>query len=105
MTHVAKDNSKAQILEGILDPSAKIDAQYVNHVLVTVDGRVLTGLLLERTDSMVTLRDAQGNEHRVLKDDIDELVSQPRSLMPELLLQEMTAEEVADLLAFLASLE
>ena len=93
------------MLEEILDPSAKIDAKFVNYVLVTTDGRVLTGLLLERTDTAVSLRDAQGNDHRVARDEIDELASQPKSLMPELLLQEMTAEEVADLLVFLSSLK
>lgn len=105
LSHIAKDNSSAQILEAILDPSAKIDAQYVNHALVTTDGLVLTGILLERTDELVRLRDAQGIEHRIVRDDIEELASQPRSLMPELLLQEMTAAEVADLLAFLSSLK
>jgi uncharacterized repeat protein (TIGR03806 family) len=105
LSHVAKENAKPQILEAILDPSAKIDAKYVNYILVTTDGRVLTGVLLERTDDVVKLRDAQGNEHPVPREEIEELASQPKSLMPELLLQEMTAAEVADLLAFLSSLK
>ena len=36
--------------------------------------------------------------------EIDQFVPQSRSLMPELLLRDLTAQQVADLLEFLASL-
>ena len=39
------------------------------------------------------------------KEQIEQLVAQQRSLMPELLLRDMTAEQVADLLAYLKSLK
>ena len=51
------------------------------------------------------LKDAQGKtitDRRVAE--IDQFVPQPRSLMPELLLRDLTAQQVADLLEFLASL-
>jgi hypothetical protein len=38
-------------------------------------------------------------------EDVDTLVSQQKSLMPELLLRDLTAEQVADLTAFLRSLK
>jgi hypothetical protein len=38
-------------------------------------------------------------------DDVEQLATQPKSLMPELLLRDMTAQQVADLLAFLGSLK
>jgi hypothetical protein len=36
-------------------------------------------------------------------DQVELLVRQPKSLMPDLLLRDMTAEQVADLLAFLVN--
>lgn len=50
------------------------------------------------------LKDAQGKTIKVPSADIDRLVPQPRSLMPELLLRDLTTQQVADLLEFLASL-
>jgi hypothetical protein len=50
------------------------------------------------------LKNAQNKEVRVPAGDVESLVSQQKSLMPELLLREMTPQQAADLLAFLTSL-
>ena len=50
------------------------------------------------------LKDAQGKTIKIPGTEIDRLVPQPRSLMPEQLLRDLTAQQVADLLEFLASL-
>ena len=49
------------------------------------------------------LKDAQAKEVLVALKDIEFTAPQQKSLMPELQLQDMTAEQVRDLLAFLAS--
>ena len=64
----------------------------------------MTGLLVSDTPEAVTLKDAQGKTIKVPIAEIDRLVPQARSLMPELLLRYLTAQQVADLLEFLASL-
>ena len=89
------------------DPGALEDdrpAIYVTYLLETKDGRVLSGLVVERTSDEVVLKDAQGKTIQVPSAEIDRLVPQSRSLMPELLLRDLTAQQVADLLEFLASL-
>jgi putative heme-binding domain-containing protein len=96
--------SRTQLLEHILDPSRRIDTPWVNYTLVTTGGRVLTGLLVQRTGESVTLRDPQGQDHGIATSEIEELLAQQKSLMPELLFQDMTAEQLADLLAFLVIL-
>ena len=50
------------------------------------------------------LKDAQGKTIKVPSAEVEQLVPQSRSLMPELLLRDLTAQQVADLLEFLASL-
>jgi hypothetical protein len=44
-------------------------------------------------------------EIRVSLDEVEMLVPQPKSLMPELLLRDMTPQQAADLLAYLSSLK
>jgi putative heme-binding domain-containing protein len=70
--------------------------------MVTEDGDVHSGLLVEKTAEQVTLRDAQNRLHTVASADIQQLQQQPQSLMPEQLLRDMTRQEAADLLEFLA---
>lgn len=105
LTQIGKKYDRALILESILEPSKKIDPQYVTQTLETVSGIVHTGLLVKRTDKEVVLKDAQGKLITVKADDVEKLVPSQKSLMPEQLVKDMTAQELADLLAFLASLK
>jgi hypothetical protein len=50
------------------------------------------------------LKDAKNNLIRLTTSDVEQLSPQQQSLMPDLLLRDMTAEQVADLLAFLSAL-
>ncbi|MFP6762837.1 MAG: hypothetical protein VB858_04445, partial [Planctomycetaceae bacterium] len=97
--------SRAEILENILEPSRKIEPKYRTWLVETKAGKVYSGLLAARTDREIRLRDATGKEIRLLSDDVDLLLEQRKSLMPELQLRDMTAQEVADLLGFLTSLK
>ena len=105
LTEIAKKYSRAQILESILEPSKTIDPKYQMWLIETSQGFVHTGILVERTAEGITLRNAEGNEVRVATKDVEQFAAQPKSLMPELQLRDMTADQVADLLAFLASLK
>jgi hypothetical protein len=49
-------------------------------------------------------KDAQGKTIEVRSAEIDRVAPQSRSLMQDLLLRDLTAQKVADLLEFLASL-
>ncbi|MBO12007.1 MAG: hypothetical protein CMJ68_14730, partial [Planctomycetaceae bacterium] len=71
----------------------------------TVQGRVHTGLLVSRSDKEIVLKDAAGKELRIDGQDVEMVLAQPKSLMPELLVKDMTAQQLADLLAFLESLK
>ena len=55
-------------------------------------------------DTEVILRDAQAKELRIDADSIERLAPQTISLMPELLLRDLTARQVADLTEYLSSL-
>ena len=105
LTKIGAKYDKARLLEQILEPSKTIDPHFTTYLLETKDGRVLTGLAVERTKDAVVLKDAQGKTFKVASAEIERLVPQSRSLMPELLLRDLTAQQVADLLEFLALLK
>jgi putative heme-binding domain-containing protein len=105
LTHIGSKFNRAQLLESILEPSKAIDPKYVTYLVETTRGLVHTGLLVEKTDQVVVLKDAQDKEIRIPASDVQRLVPQRQSLMPELQLRDMTTAQVADLLGYLVSLK
>ncbi len=105
LTRIAKDRTKEQLLQSILEPSKTIDPKYRTYVIETESGRVHTGLLKERTDDKTVLLTADNKTIEISAEEIEQMVSHPRSLMPDLLFRDMTAEQLADILAFLSSLK
>ncbi|HUE69427.1 MAG TPA: PQQ-dependent sugar dehydrogenase [Pirellulaceae bacterium] len=105
LTTIGKKYDRIQLLESVLEPSRRIDPKYVTYLAETDDGRQISGLLVKQNDSEVVLKDAQNMEIRIPQQQVLRLVPQKQSLMPDLLLRDMTAEQVADLLAYLCSLQ
>jgi putative heme-binding domain-containing protein len=90
------------LLSNILDPAAEIGRDYRMSLVATKDGRVLTGMIVERTPGRLTLQTA--TERVVLaKEDIDETKDSPLSMMPEGQLDTLTKEQVRDLIAYLGA--
>ncbi len=89
-------------LENILDPNAVVGKDYQTLTALTEDGRVITGLLREETDVAIVLEDA---EKRIIlpRSEIQSLAPTSKSLMPEGLLQPLTADQIASLMAYLQS--
>lgn len=105
LSNIGKKYSRGQLLETILEPSKFIEPKYLTYLLETKQGRVMTGLLVQRDADEVVLKDAKNERIRVPASDVEQLVAQQQSIMPELLLRDMTAQQVADLLEFLWSLK
>ncbi|MEQ8784757.1 MAG: PQQ-dependent sugar dehydrogenase [Pirellulaceae bacterium] len=101
---IGKKYDRGQLLESILEPSKKIDPKFAMWLVETNSGKLHTGLLLERGDDGVVLKDAQNKVHRITANEIDGVYPQTKSIMPDMLLRDFTAQQVADLLAYLASL-
>ncbi|MCH7729187.1 MAG: hypothetical protein IH991_22305 [Planctomycetes bacterium] len=71
----------------------------------TSTGKVHSGLLIEKTDKEVVLKNAKNELVRIAADEIDQMRPQRKSMMPDLLLRELTAQQVADLLSYLQRLK
>ena len=105
LSNIGKKYDRGALLETILDPSKAIAPEYVPHLLETKSGKVYAGFLVEKTDDLVVLKDADGKNIRVPADDIELLAPQTTSMMPELVLQDVSAQDAADLLAYLMTLK
>ena len=105
LDEIGKKYRPAQLLESILEPSKVIDPKFVTYLLETKQGLLHTGLLAKKDADEVVLRDAQDKLIRVPADEVEQLVGQRASLMPELLVRDLTAQQLSDLLAFMSSLQ
>jgi putative membrane-bound dehydrogenase-like protein len=89
-------------LSNILDPSAAIGKDYQAQVIITTEGRTLTGIVREEDPSSLKL--ATANETIVLpKNEIEERVVSTKSMMPDDLLKPLKEREIRSLIAYLAS--
>ena len=105
LSQIGKKYDRAKILENILQPSREIDPKYRVHLVQTVDGQVHSGLLVKNEPGEVVLRDAKGKLISIQSADVEQMASQQQSMMPDLLLRDLTAEQVADLITYLSSLK
>jgi putative heme-binding domain-containing protein len=103
LSDVGARYDRAAILESLLDPSRRIDPAYQTYLVETTDGRVFTGLLARRDDAEIVLKCVGDKEVRLPKGKVERLVPQQKSLMPDLLLRDLTASQAADLLEFLVA--
>ncbi len=90
------------LVESILDPSAKIKENY-HSLIVVADGLITTGVKLRETDSELVLRDAEDREVAIPLDAI-EAKKEGGSIMPVGLADELTRDELVDLVRFLSEL-
>ena len=74
---------KSELIVHILDPSRSVEGNFLQYTVATNDGRVLNGVLAGETKTSIELLDAEGKKQTILRDDIDELASSKKSLMPE----------------------
>ena len=97
--------SAEDILTSLLRPSEKIDPKYRTRQILTVDGKTLSGLVIKETSTEVEVADSTGKVTVVPVDEIEVMKLSTQSIMPERLLSGMTAQQAADLLAYLVSLK
>lgn len=91
------------IINSVLNPNLAVKEQYVTRVFETSDGKVLTGIVIDRDESRVRIRDSQSKELLIPTADIEDEV-EGRSIMPNGLTKFLTHDELLDLVAFVAGL-
>lgn len=98
-----RNKTKETLLYDILDPNRAVEPRWVNYTVITQDGKVLTGLLVNESDAAIVLRRAEGKEDVIPRGEIDEIAATGKSLMPEGVEKDFSPQDIADVLAFLKS--
>ena len=91
------------ILLHVLVPDYEITPGYYAYVVETREGRTVVGRLQSETPASVTVHDASGQQHVILRARIASMTASPNSLMPNELERVLTEQELADLIRYLKS--
>ena len=84
----------------VVDPSAVVGKDFLMTVVLTADGRVWNGLVAAKTDKTLTLQ-TQTDRKTIDLDDIEEIQRTPQSPMPDGLLDNLSEDQIRDLIAYL----
>jgi putative heme-binding domain-containing protein len=93
----------ADILDSIVSPSKVISDQYKPIIVATDDGRVFGGMPVVNDGPTLVLLLSDGSKVTIPKDEIAEEKASPTSVMPEGLLDPLSYQEIADLIALFES--
>jgi putative membrane-bound dehydrogenase-like protein len=96
-----RDKGREAVMLNILDPNREINPKYLSYIIVTADGRTITGMISEETPNHLTIRQAEGTAVPIPRAEIDEMESTGMSYMPEGLESQIDHQAMADLLAYL----
>jgi putative heme-binding domain-containing protein len=90
------------LLSNLVDPSAEVARDYRMSTVTTHRGRVVTGIVVERSPTRLVVQTA--TERIVLsREDVETIKDSPQSMMPEGILESLTKEQVRDLVAYLGT--
>ena len=93
--------SKAEVIESIIRPAAKVAQGFATHSFTTTDKRQFTGFVIREGNTDVVIRDLTGAETTLRKSEIAARSAGEGSVMPPGLVDTLTLHELASLLAFL----
>jgi len=99
-----QNRTPADLLIAILDPSRESQANFLSYSVATENGQVYSGIISAESAGSLTLRRAEAQEDVILRDQIDLITSSGKSLMPEGLEKELNPQQVADVIAYIQSL-
>lgn len=103
LTKVGEVRSERDLLEAVVFPSASFVRSYEPLVVITRDGEVHTGIVRDETDAGFTLVTGPGQaaELHISRKEVQEQRPSAVSLMPAGLEEQLSRQELADLIAFL----
>ena len=102
---VTKRFSRDDLFTAIAAPDRDVSPRYQTEIVETSGGKVYTGLVIYHSVDGLLLRDAQNQTYRFPGREIADRRKTEKSLMPKGLLKDLKASDLADLYAYMESLE
>lgn len=104
LTNIGTQRTIEQLIESVLWPNRHVEDKYRVTQLLTADGELLRGYVVEEGPQSLQLKDpSSGALRRLALEDIESRSFAP-SLMPEGLANVWNREQIADVIAYLADL-
>ncbi len=100
-----RQRGMAAVMLNILDPNREVKPEFMVYAVETKDGRVLAGMIEAETTNDVTIRQIDGTSIEARRTEIKSLKGLGMSFMPEGLEFTLDIPKMADLLAYLNSIE
>ena len=104
LSGIARRFTKREILESVLYPSHIISDRYASKKVLTIDGRTYIGLLTEKSNGTTAIRDSKNQVAVVDDQDIDQILPSNASSMPSGLFDELSLQEISDLMSYLGAI-
>ena len=103
LTTVATCLTPEELVESVYWPNRSMKPEYRAYAFALADGRVLQGIIKEKTSAAVIVVDVTGKSHTLAPADIDER-TEVGSLMPANVFTALSAEDRRDLVRYLLEL-
>ncbi|WP_428304245.1 PVC-type heme-binding CxxCH protein [Lacipirellula sp.] len=101
LSKIGEIRTERDLLESILFPSLSFVRSYEPMLLVTSDGRAVSGVIRNETEHEYVVATGPNEEVRLPRDIVEEVQPNTISVMPAGLDKQLTVQELADLVAFL----
>ena len=105
LVDIGKRYKAEELIESILKPSGKLAQGYEAYLFVTVKGQSFTGFIVTESADAVLIRESNGVQRELRRNEIESRIQQTISAMPEGLAANLTPVQLADLLAYLQSVK
>ncbi len=105
LVDIGKRYKRIELLESIIKPNAKIAQGFATQIFATEEGLTYTGFVTREAGDEVEIRTAEGKSVVISKNIIEARKESKNSVMPEGLVSNLNAKQMASLLAYLESLK
>jgi putative heme-binding domain-containing protein len=103
LSRIGEIRTERDLLESIVYPSLSFVRSYEPVLIITVDGRTVNGNIVDETSQEYIVATDAEHQVRVSRGDVEEMHPSTVSTMPSGLDQQLTTQQLADLVAFLKS--
>lgn len=105
LSHIGTKYGKQALLDSIINPSEGISFEYVPTSFALKNGDQVSGLVSEERPDQITVQIGPNQQQRIRPADVASRKEIRISLMPEGLLNNLSIQQIADLLEYLATLK
>lgn len=99
------DRSPDSLLTSILDPSRAVEPKYLGYHAELKSGELVYGVVVSESGTTIRLRQLDGVQRDLVRENLESLTSSQRSFMPEGFEKELSTQDLADIMQFVQAMK